>query len=52
MSEVLPNPSDYVESVQPICKICNHSKCPHCSDWCDVVDEKGNLCCDGCCTYE
>ena len=28
---------DGFEIVQPICKRCHHSKCPHCSDWCDII---------------
>ena len=38
------------EQLQKICKICHHTACPFCEDWCDnIIDEE--MCCDGKCTY-
>ena len=34
------------------CLRCGHEPCPFCKDWCDVVSNDGDLCCDGQCVYD
>lgn len=38
-----------------VCLRCKHPNCPHCGNWCDVLegtgDFEGSFCCDGACVY-
>lgn len=36
----------------PRCRVCGHVPCPCCVEWCDVLLEDLDLCCDGQCQYE
>jgi len=35
----------------PTCLDCGHVACRLCRDWCDVVLDDGELCCEGECRY-
>ncbi len=35
-----------------VCLDCGHQVCPYCRDWCDMVLNDGELCCEGECRYE
>lgn len=39
------------ELPMPVCLDCEHTACPVCATWCDVLDDDGVQCCDGDCRY-